>query len=85
MIKGTTPGKCIFCEQPVTNKNSQGLDTCNKCKNKLFVADKCPICKAWLDEQTGKYGTYYVCPMHGNWSSKRLSQLGAGHELPKTI
>ena len=80
MIKGTTPGHCIFCDAAVIARNSQGLPTCGRCRTKIFYAEKCPICKSWLDEKTGKYGLYYVCIKHSNFSPLRLKMLGVGGE-----
>lgn len=80
MRKGTTPGKCIFCEGAVIAYNDQGLPVCKNCKQKTFYAERCPICKMYLEELKGPYGVYYKCGKHGNWSPQRLSQLGMGGE-----
>jgi hypothetical protein len=72
-FKGTVPGKCFFCGDAVIAYNKQALPVCGKCKNKEYHAEKCPICKGFLDERQGKYGTYFSCVRCSiNWNAKKL-------------
>ncbi len=63
--------KCIFCDEESITKNEQGFSVCKNHKDK-YVEIKCPICKSWMDTQSGKFGTFAKCYCGYNLSQNKI-------------
>lgn len=61
---------CPFCGKPSVVRNEQGIPVCNAHRHNEVKDLKC-ACGEWLENKSGKYGSYFFCINCGNISFKK--------------
>jgi len=66
--------QCNFCSNTAITYNKQKIPVCNKCRKEILTAD-CPACGEPLNINKGRFGVYFSCFEHGNFSLAKVKKL----------
>ncbi len=67
---------CPFCSRQATQKNEFGLEVCYQHLKAKMEEIKC-TCGSWLEQKSGKFGTYYNCLNCGNLNFQKAMEIKA--------
>ena len=65
---------CAFCGKIATRKNETGVEVCYLHTQTVLEEIKC-TCGSWLEQRSGKFGSYFNCAHCGNINAKKAFEM----------